>query len=107
MSFVFRGTRVPDIENGLSGFIPERRAMVCSIFYTLDNTNAWKFVDIAIAMILILKKIFFSAHNQRVHAARPVNSNSLAFLVTGTISPMCRLISVSCDNFDLLHCFNS
>ncbi|KAL0555931.1 hypothetical protein IC582_004434 [Cucumis melo] len=45
MSFVFRGTRVPDIENGLSGFIPERRAM-------------------------------------RVHAARPVNSNSLAFLVT-------------------------
>ncbi|KAG7033343.1 E3 ubiquitin-protein ligase SDIR1, partial [Cucurbita argyrosperma subsp. argyrosperma] len=45
MSFVFRGTRVPDIENGLPGFIPERRAM-------------------------------------RVHAARPVNSNSLAFLVT-------------------------
>ncbi|XP_021910516.1 E3 ubiquitin-protein ligase SDIR1 [Carica papaya] len=44
MSFVFRGTRA-DLENGFSGFIPERRAM-------------------------------------RVHAARPVNSNSLAFLVT-------------------------
>ncbi|GMY08481.1 E3 ubiquitin-protein ligase SDIR1-like [Fagus crenata] len=44
MSFVFRGTR-GDIETGLPGFIPERRAM-------------------------------------RVHTARPVNSNSLAFLVT-------------------------
>ncbi|CAL5363663.1 unnamed protein product [Camellia sinensis] len=44
MSFVFRGTRA-DIETGLPGIIPERRAV-------------------------------------RVHAARPVNTNSLAFLVT-------------------------
>ncbi|XP_052206179.1 E3 ubiquitin-protein ligase SDIR1 isoform X2 [Diospyros lotus] len=44
MSFVFRGTRA-DIETGLPGFVPERRAV-------------------------------------RVHAARPVNTNSLAFLVT-------------------------
>ncbi|KAK6270734.1 hypothetical protein POUND7_007832 [Theobroma cacao] len=44
MSFVFRGTR-SDLESGLPGFIPERRAV-------------------------------------RVHAGRPVNSNSLVFLVT-------------------------
>ncbi|KAK3007363.1 hypothetical protein RJ639_016039, partial [Escallonia herrerae] len=44
MSFVFRGAR-PDIENGLSGFVPGRRTM-------------------------------------RLHAARPINTNSLAFLVT-------------------------
>lgn len=30
MSFVFRGTR-GDIESGFSDFIPERRAMVCSL----------------------------------------------------------------------------
>ncbi|KAK2993170.1 hypothetical protein RJ640_015357, partial [Escallonia rubra] len=44
MSFVFRGAR-PDIESGLSGFVPGRRTM-------------------------------------RLHAARPINTNSLAFLVT-------------------------
>lgn len=30
MSFVFRGVR-PDIENGLSGVLPDRRAMVCLV----------------------------------------------------------------------------
>lgn len=44
MSFVIRGAR-SDIESGLSGLIPERRAL-------------------------------------RLHAARPINTNSLAFLVT-------------------------
>ncbi|XP_076905966.1 E3 ubiquitin-protein ligase SDIR1-like [Bidens hawaiensis] len=44
MSFVFRGTR-GDIETGLPGFIPDRRAL-------------------------------------RLHAARPVNTNSVAFLIT-------------------------
>ena len=29
MSFVFRGTRA-DIENGFPGFMPERRALVCT-----------------------------------------------------------------------------
>jgi hypothetical protein len=33
MSFVFRGTR-GDIETGLPGFIPERRAMVCFLLFT-------------------------------------------------------------------------
>lgn len=55
MSFVFRGTRVPDIENGLSGFIPERRAMVCSTFYILElfNTIVGIFVDIAFVMTFL------------------------------------------------------
>jgi hypothetical protein len=30
MSFVFRGARA-DLENGFPGFIPERRALVCSV----------------------------------------------------------------------------
>jgi len=39
MSFVFRGTRA-DLENGFPGFIPERRALVCTHYLHL-----YKFFD--------------------------------------------------------------
>lgn len=35
MSFVFRGSRA-DLENGFTGFIPERRAVVCIFIVNLN-----------------------------------------------------------------------
>lgn len=93
MSFVFRGTR-GDIESGFPGFIPERRAMVCFFYF-----SCWTEFSIAAKAWMFLPYFFsFSSESsismfdigyslqQRVHTARPVNSNSLAFLVTGTLS---------------------
>ncbi|KAK9019349.1 hypothetical protein V6N11_053874 [Hibiscus sabdariffa] len=66
MSFVFQGTR-SDIESGFPVIIPERRT-VTSIARIGDETQLFKLVSL------------FGF--ERVHAGRPVNSNSLLFLVT-------------------------
>ncbi|PKA56410.1 ATP-dependent zinc metalloprotease FTSH 8, mitochondrial [Apostasia shenzhenica] len=76
MSFVFRGSRA-DVEGGFSGFIPERRVMVCNtnsspIYYVLYYLLVDD--DFAFHLYLII---------QRLHpGVRPVNSNSMAFLLT-------------------------
>lgn len=83
MSFVFRGSG-GDLESGFSGFIPERRAMVCLLLllhtfskyinYCVKSDLCWNYYSCIKCLSV-----------QRVHGARPVNSNSLAFLVTGNL----------------------
>lgn len=53
MSFVFRGSR-GDIENGFSGFIPERRAMRMQSGARPVNTNSMAFLLTVLLLFMIL-----------------------------------------------------
>lgn len=81
MSFVFRGSRA-DIETGFPGFIPERRTVVFSSRLLILSCVIPLLAYLSLSIYEDLT--YFIALRQRVHAARPVNTNSLAFLVTGT-----------------------
>lgn len=88
MSFVFRGSR-GEIESGIPEFIPGRRTVVCfsesSYFFFAMCDVFLQFQHDFICFSILL--LWF----QRWHpGARPVNSNSLTFLVAGIalVSPM-------------------
>jgi hypothetical protein len=103
MSFVFRGSR-GDIESGFSGFIPERPAVVCSLvcmyaFGYLYFAAEIRYLNMQYERFNLTK---LSSSYQRIHAARPVNSNSLAFLVTGNFLTSL----VYCYSILLIHIFN-
>ena len=97
MSFVFRGNRA-DLESGFPGFIPEPPAAVCPhhtllgaclhfslTFLPVSQLDyiLWFFYFKLVTMLILL----FSY--QRIHTTRPVNTNSLAFLVTGNVFDSC------------------
>ena len=52
MSFVFRGTRA-DIENGFPGFIPERRALVCTCTRYLHPYKCFDGADTSDALLFL------------------------------------------------------
>lgn len=92
MSFVFRGSRA-DLESGFPGFIPEPPAVVCPhITGCMSAFFAYFFLPVSqldyifgfcyFELVTMLISLF---SYQRIHTTRPVNTNSLAFLVTGNV----------------------